>query len=155
MRMPSANLEVKPTADVSLKGRMNRALKLVSAKKYQKAKELLLALAEQNGESASVFGILGDVNWHLGALDEAIQSFAKACALSPKSELASLGLFHTLWESGQTGPALKEMERFLSLSRSPEYAKLLGELIPVASSKNGHQFRKRVAKKNAGAQQSD
>ena len=41
-------------------------------------------------------------------------SFRRAVLLSPHSELASVGLFHTLWASGKHDAALKEMERFLA-----------------------------------------
>ena len=132
--MPSASLEVSPATDPGFVVRLNKALKLKAAKKFAKAKEILLTLADENSKSASVFGILGDVYWHLGSLSDAIQSFSRATELSPRSELASLGLFHTLWDSGQTEQALNEMERFLSLSQSSEYARLLRELIAVPPS---------------------
>jgi len=75
-------------------------------------------------DSASVHAILGEIFWEQHNLDEAIASFSKAVELSPKSELASLGLFHTLWESGQRQRATEEMNRFLALSKSAQYGKI-------------------------------
>jgi predicted Zn-dependent protease len=126
---------------------LNQALKLRSAKRYDKAKEILLALADENENSASVFALLGDVYWRLNSLDNAVQSFTRATKLSPESELASLGLFHTLWESGCKGLALNEMQRFLSLSRSAEYAKLIRELIPLPTTGGKSQADVRKGRK--------
>jgi predicted Zn-dependent protease len=127
--MPAANSGTKSAPSVEFTRRLDEALKLKARQRYAEAKKILLALAKEDGHSAPVFGVLGDVYWRLGLLNDASQSFARACALSPTSELASLGLFHTLWEAGQTGPAIDEMTRFLSISHSSEYAKLLGELV--------------------------
>jgi tetratricopeptide (TPR) repeat protein len=147
MKMRSANSEVRTTTDPGFARRLNEALKLRSAHKYDEAKEILLALAEEYEDSAPVFGILGDVYWRLGLLNEAIPCFVRASELSPQSELASLGLFHCLWESGQTDLALDEMERFLSASHSAEYAKLLRDLIPVPPPARKPQSARRVASK--------
>src|SRR5438105_304438 len=108
--MPSANSGVSATRDPDLVRCLNQALKLKSRKQYRKAKEILLALAAEHVNSAAVFGTLGDVYWRLGSVDEAIPCFLRASQLAPKSELVSLGLFHTLWETGQTRRAMKEME---------------------------------------------
>ena len=149
--MPSASSEVSTRADPGFARRFNEALKLRSAKRYSEAKEILLTLADENAKSASVFGILGDVYWHLNSLGDAIECFRRATELSPTSELASLGLFHTLWESEQTKPALNEMVRFLTGSHSPEYAKLLPELIPLSRSSRRPRPARRVASEKASA----
>jgi predicted Zn-dependent protease len=138
--MPSTNSEVKLAPDAKFAERFNEALKLRSARKLSQAQKILLALAEEKKDSASVFGILGDVYWQQNALPDAIECFTRASRLSPGSELASLGLFHVLWESGQVKEALAEMKRFLSAFPSPEYAKILGELIPIP-----HSSQKRTA----------
>ncbi len=153
--MPSANLKVRSTPDPSLAARLNEALKLRSRKNYEQAKELLLVLADENADSAAVFGILGDVYWRLGSLPEAIQCFRRAVQLSPTSELASLGLFHSLWESGRYRQAREAMKRFVSISPSAEYARILGELIPLPSATTKRQTGRRVASKKPGARRGD
>ena len=135
------------TPDPGFVRRLNEALKLKATKKYGQAKEILLALADENADSAAIFGILGDVYWHLDSLHEAIRCFTRATELSPTSELASLGLFHTLWEAGQIRPALNEMKRFLSTSHSAEYARLLDELIPIPPAARRLQSGRRVDSK--------
>src|SRR5205809_5538118 len=79
----------------------NEALQHRHAGRNKEALGILLPLSRQKPSSASVFGILGDLYWRAGRLDDAAQSFKRATELSPRSELASLGLFHTLWESGR------------------------------------------------------
>jgi hypothetical protein len=49
-------------------------------------------------------------------------------ALSPKSELASLGLFQSLNDIGRKDEAFTEMRRFLSLSKSDEYNRFLHDV---------------------------
>jgi predicted Zn-dependent protease len=73
--------------------------------------------------------MLGSIQLELGRKTEAASSFRQATLLSPKSELASLGLFHALWESGDTDGAFEEMKRFIAAAGpSDEYRKVLQEI---------------------------
>lgn len=76
----------------------------------------------------AVLGIMGNIYWELNDLSKAIECYEKAVELNPKSEMASLGLFHTLWKMGKENDAFTEMERFLSISTSEEYSLLLDEM---------------------------
>lgn len=49
--------------------------------------------------------------------------------LSPHSEMASLGLFHSLWRTDRTDAAFDEMRRFLKSNDSPHYRRLLRDLL--------------------------
>jgi hypothetical protein len=51
--------------------------------------------------------------------------FRSAVDASPRSQLASLGLYHTLVDRGQRDDALEEMVRLLRLSKSDLYVDLL------------------------------
>jgi predicted Zn-dependent protease len=90
------------------------------AEAEQQFKDLLV----MNPASASVHAFLADTLWDQGQLTRAIASFRKAVERAPKSEMASLGLFHTLLESDDREGAIAEMDRFLSLSDSEEYQAL-------------------------------
>jgi len=92
---------------------------------YEKALAIFQQLRKRRPKSASVHAILGDVYWRQNRLKEAVGSFRRATKLSPGSELASLGLYHTLRESGQNKEAQAEMARFLALAPSKEYAAIL------------------------------
>src|ERR1044071_9320983 len=56
--------------------------------------EILKLNTEYNGP---VFGVLGNIYWDLNDYSNALTCYQKAVTLKPTSELASLGLFHTLW----------------------------------------------------------
>jgi tetratricopeptide (TPR) repeat protein len=101
-----------------------QALAYRNAAEYERALDILLKLRRRRPTSASVHGILADVYWRMHCLQQAVFSFQRAAELAPTSELASLGLYHTLKESGQPEKARAEMQRFLSLSHSDEYALL-------------------------------
>jgi tetratricopeptide (TPR) repeat protein len=94
-----------------------KALKLRKDGDLKEARVNLEYLANVFPKKASVIGILADVCWRLRDLDAAICYFRMATQLSPKSEVASLGLYHTLIES-----ALVEMDRFTSISESKDYS---------------------------------
>jgi len=110
---------------------------------YQNALLILRKLARIRPHSASVHGILADVQWRLGHLERAVQSFKRATKLSPKSELASLGLFHTLWESGQIDRAKAEMKRYLANADSKEYALMASGLLANSHPSTANESRKK------------
>lgn len=113
---------VNTSASPEFKAMLNQALELKNQERYAEAVQLLEQLREKNPQSASVHAILGEVLWEQIGASEAIAAFQKAVELAPTSELASLGLFHTLFEIGDKQRALQERNRFLSLSDSEEYA---------------------------------
>jgi len=67
---------------------------------------------------------------------EAAQSFKRATELSPDSELASLGLFQSLMDTGDKQAALSEMKRYLAGHKSEEYDLILEELTSSSNEKN-------------------
>ena len=56
---------------------------------------------------------------------EASKLFGHIVRLKPDTELASRGLFHSLWKLGRHNEALEEMKRFLLIADSEEYRQLL------------------------------
>lgn len=107
---------------------LNRAIGLSRQGKNREAVRLLQPLARQHPRSAVIFGCLGGAHFELGEMDKAAEAFGRATRLNPKSELASLGLFHSLWGQGAATAAFAEMRRFLSTSDSVEYTTLLRDL---------------------------
>lgn len=96
--------------------------------KYEEALELLLTLNKELFYSTSFLAVLADTNWELNRYDEAIKAFRSAVEFSPKSETLSLSLFHCLLDSGDVDGAFEEMRRFLLVSDSDEYRRLLSEI---------------------------
>ena len=121
---------------------LGRAIRCRDKSEYDDAIRILRALAKVKPESASVQGLLGDVYWRLGRFKQAVQSFKRATELAPKSELASLGLFHILWESGKMERAKAEMKRFMAVGNSREYDSMIPSLFPKANSSPSSNSKK-------------
>ena len=64
--------------------------------------------------------------------------YKKTTGLNPRSELASLGLFHSLWELKNYRRAYQEMERFLSSNEANNYKVTLKELYEQLSKRTPH-----------------
>ena len=86
--------------NTELRVRFERAIRLKDENDLGGALEVLLALAEDYPRTPAVFGMLGHIYRLLGRHRDASESFKKATKMSPDSELASLGLFHSLMELG-------------------------------------------------------
>lgn len=76
-----------------------------------------------------LWGYLGFLYAETGDDGNAVQALRKAANLSPRSETASLGLFHSLWRTGKTDAAFSEMRRFVKLNDSPCYRQLLRDML--------------------------
>ncbi len=124
----SMNSAVSPPPLPEFKTLFKQAVDLKNEGRSADAMQVLERLLIMSSNSASVLALRGDTLWDLGRLVEAISSFQRAVALAPASEMASLGLFHTLLESGDKQRALAEMDRFLSLTDSQEYESLAQSL---------------------------
>ena len=106
----------------------SKALQLRDAGDLRGAVKLLRELSQTVYDSAALFAVLGGVYWELKELDEAIKCFVKATELAPRSETASLGLFHSLWQQGRESEALDECKRFMALSDSEDYRSIIAEI---------------------------
>jgi predicted Zn-dependent protease len=104
------------------------AISLKEKQQYAQAQQALEQLALRQPKSAALRAVLGDVYWKQGMLDKAIEAFRVATVLSPRSETASLGLFHCLWQSGQQAAAIAEAKRLLRLRDCEDYRNILSEL---------------------------
>src|SRR5437763_1697223 len=104
--------------DAQLRRALDRAIALNRAGKHREAVRLLLPLAKSHPRSAAVMGYLGGAYLELQDPARALGAFRRAVQLNPKSELASLGLFHSLWSQNSPEEAFAEMRRFLSLNDS-------------------------------------
>jgi tetratricopeptide (TPR) repeat protein len=117
----------------SLSEGFEAAVKLSDDGRHQEAAELLESLLEnrvdRRSKLAAVHAKLGNIYLSRMSLSELAEPhFRKACELSPSSELASLGLFHSLMQQGKIPDALTEMRRFLAQRPSEEYKRLLAEM---------------------------
>jgi Flp pilus assembly protein TadD len=122
--MPSAN-----SNNPSFRSALDRAIKQNRSGDWQRSVQLLRKLLREHPHSAAAHGYLAAVYLEHGDDQSAARHFRAAARLNPKSEKASLGLFHSLWSLDREGAAVAEMRRFLSISSSEEYMRLLRDLI--------------------------
>ena len=107
----------------------SRALSLRDAGRFHSAAEILVFLTNELPDNAGVWGMLGSILYEVERFDDAREAFAHAVNLSPRSELASLGLFFSLLRSGHEEEAWSERRRFTALvPESKEYQLLDSEL---------------------------
>ena len=86
---------------------------------------LALVPADQRQYEAGINGELGYIQLKRGILGSAEGYYQRATVLSPKSQLASVGLFHALFKQNKVEEALNEILRFVTLRDSVEYRELL------------------------------
>ncbi len=106
---------------------INRAIALDEDNQTAAAVELLMPLAAEFPEAAIIHGYLASYLLSCRRFHESIAHARQAVRLSPKSEKASVVLFHVLNGTGQHAEARDEMKRFLTIRWSDEYARILRE----------------------------
>jgi predicted Zn-dependent protease len=108
--------------------RFNSALLSRDRGEAKEGLEILLELDREYPNEPAIVGMTGSLYWELKEYERARDWYRRAVELSPKSELASIGLFHSLWRTGDRDAALQEMNRLEQLRSSEEYQRLRGEL---------------------------
>jgi len=106
----------------------NRALRLRDGGDWLGAAAIFEQLDVEHPNHPAILGVWGSIYFHLKDWQRALPLYQRTVSLSPESELASLGLFHSLWNVGKRKEALAEMKRFLSLKESEEYRQLIKEI---------------------------
>ena len=109
----------------------NEAIKFRDAEKFELAVENLSRILNDNPEprtANAAYGVLGHVFMCMNDYVKSAECFQKVVKDAPFSELASLGLFHSLIDLGKIYEAFKEMQRYLKLSESDEYLQLLTDM---------------------------
>jgi len=115
-------------SDSLIKEEFAKAMALKGSGKLAASMVILEKLIVARSKSAKLRCALGGVYWDLKKYAPAIKQFSVAVDISPTSELASLGLFHCLWEQGKRDLAFDEMKRFMLVSDSDDYREIVREL---------------------------
>jgi tetratricopeptide (TPR) repeat protein len=134
---------VAGTTKEELEARFDAALRLRDADDYKAAAVELETLvsdlyqADYKGRTLLLTHSLMQLGYMHDKLGDHVQRevrFREAVELSPRSELASLGWFHSLLALRRTREAYAEVVRLLTVRDSPEYRELLegdgGDLAP-------------------------
>lgn len=115
--------------DPRLDGLMGQALTCKNRNDFRGAAKILASTVLEFPDCAGAWGLLGSIYLlELRLPKKALHCFEKATQLSPRSEMASLGLFHALWRSRKRSRAVAELKRFQSVSHSKDYAEIAAEL---------------------------
>ena len=93
------------------------------------ALKILFQLEKTDIQRPVIVGLIGLLLYYeKDDIEKALPYLKESVSLSPKSERASLGLFHALWEKNNIDEAFNEMKRFMKSSDSKEYRRLLAEI---------------------------
>lgn len=111
-----------------LKSKFAAAVKCKESGQLESAKEMLEALAKEDPSSTAILAVLADTYWDMQLLEMSVVTFKRAIRLSPKLEAVSLGLFHCLWQLKRREEALDEVKRFMSVSDSKDYRKIIDQI---------------------------
>jgi tetratricopeptide (TPR) repeat protein len=106
----------------------NRALQLRDKGDLIGAASIFERLDKENPNQSVILGMWASIYFHLEDWKKALPLYQRTTQLKPKSELASFGLFHSLWNLGKQDEAFSEMRRFLSISDSEEYRQLIKDM---------------------------
>jgi TolA-binding protein len=108
---------------------LDQALKLKNREDFHGAVAVLKRAVQDFPSSAESYFLIGGIClYEMDDANNAVPNFAMAVQLFPRSESASLGLFHSLWDLGLQEAAKREMNRFLSMAHSVDYDTISSEL---------------------------
>jgi predicted Zn-dependent protease len=108
---------------------LQSAIDSYRAGRLDQAIDVLVRNAKSFPNAARLWGYLGFLYAEASHDAKAAVAFSKAVSVSPHSEQASLGLFHSLWRMGRTNAAFDEMRRFARSNDSPSYRALLRDML--------------------------
>ena len=118
----------KTSTDPQLRAAVDTALKLGRAGRHREGTAALIPLARAHPQSGAIRGVLGKLFYESGDYRASAQWFRQTTRVTPTSELASLGLFHSLWNLNRHREALAEISRFLSVAECADYDAILHDL---------------------------
>jgi len=105
---------------------MENALEYKNREEWELAAEAFASIAEKYPDYAPAFGMCGAVLFSgLKKPREALPYCTRAVELAPKSEMASLALFHSLWALERDDEAIAEMKRFLQVGYCEDYVEII------------------------------
>lgn len=127
-------------SDDALDSEFMRATSLRDAGDLYAARELLEDLSRRHPTVFGVWLVLGGVQMSQSDYEAAERSFSVAISLRPRSELASVSMFHTLKHLSRLNDAFAEMRRFSAIRpESREYAMLRAEMDDPTSINSSHE----------------
>jgi tetratricopeptide (TPR) repeat protein len=75
--------------------------------------------------------LLAEIAFEAEKYLEAGKAFEKLIALRPRSDMISLGLFHSLWEQERFREALEEIKRFVKIVDKTRHKEQINEYMEI------------------------
>jgi predicted Zn-dependent protease len=114
--------------EARVRERFDEALALRDAGELQHARRILEQLFVEHPERPPIVGVLAGLRYELGDYSSAAEAARVSVRLSPKSELASLTLFHAAMKLNELDAGFAEVARFRSNKHCLEYDRVLSEM---------------------------
>ena len=124
MKYKISAMEINKTDELLIE----EAIALNNNKLYKEALVILHGIEPKYKESSMISGLIATAYYFAKEYKISTAYYKITTELNPRSELASLGLFHSLWELKNYRRAYKEMERFLTSNEANNYKVTIEEL---------------------------
>lgn len=122
--------------DPSQEETLERATTLRDEKRYRESAALLEPLAEIYPNNKWVWGVLAADFFLMDDYERSERTFRLMTERWPQWDIASVGLFHSLWELGRMDDAFDEARRFfIEGGKSKEYKRLFKEMVEELSAR--------------------
>ena len=106
----------------------NKAIKLQNNNRHKNALKILFSLEGKYSKFSPLYGLIASSFFQAQDFKNSTKYFKKTLKLNPRSELASLGLFHSLEKIGKLKNASMEMDTFLSNNKASLYKATILEM---------------------------
>lgn len=107
----------------------NKDIKFQNNNRHGNALKLLFSLEHKYSKFSPLYGSIASSFYQVGDFKNSAKYFRKTLKLNPASELASLGLFHSLEQMRKHKSAFMELDRFLNLNKASLYKTTILEMV--------------------------
>ena len=112
----------------TIKNIINDALALKSQGKYTEGLKIMKQIEKEFPNDSVIHGIIASLFYEKNDFKKSEKYFRKTVELNPNSELASLGLFHSLISLNKENEALCELRNFIKTHSIKLYKVTIDEL---------------------------
>jgi predicted Zn-dependent protease len=116
-----------------------KAIQGYAAERPGDALSELDALLGESQDSLAAWMLKGSIHFQQGEFESSSNAFATVLEQRPKDELASVGLFHSLWSLDKRVQALEELKRYLQEFGADHDSEIAGQYRAIIGELNQQQ----------------